>query len=268
MPNPVANVRGRSYLSDSIDQGQRAALTDAPDPGRFSNRTLSTLASVLLLLALATALLASADQKKASVFVNDKGKFKVLLADKVIGHEEFEITSSGATWIAKATTHLAVEGAPATTVTGNLALQPEGAPISYDWTTQADKNSSAHIAFTNGVAKMTVQLGTAHPFEQDLTFTSPMIVVLDDNLYYQYAVLARVYDWNRRGTQSFSVLVPQELLPGTISVDWAGAVTAEGKSYEGLKVITNDLEVILYLDPNHRLQRIEVPSSKAAIIRE
>ena len=60
----------------------------------------------------------------------------------------------------------------------------------------------------------------------------------------------------------------RSFLPGTITVDWAGAATAEGKSYEGLKVTTNDLEVILYLDPNHRLQRIEVPSSKAAIIRE
>ena len=161
MANPVASSRGLGCLS-----GQRTALTDALGPGRFSKPTLSTLASVLLLLVLATVLLASADQKKPSVFVNDKGKFKVLLNDKVIGHEEFEITSSGATWTAKATTHLAVEGAPATTVTGNLALQPEGAPISYDWTTQADKNSSAHIAFANGVAKMTVQLGTAHPFEQ------------------------------------------------------------------------------------------------------
>ena len=263
MANPVASCQGLRSLP-----GQPAALTDAPGPEKFPNRALSTLATAFLLLALATALLASPDQKKPSVFVNDKGKFKILLNDKVIGHEEFEISSSGAAWTAKATTHLAVEGAPATTVTGNLSLQPEGAPISYDWTTQADKNSGAHIAFTNGVAKMTVQLGTAHPFEQDLTFTSPMIVVLDDNLYYQYAVLARVYDWNRRGTQSFSVLVPQELLPGTITVDSAGAVNAEGKSYEGLKVTTNDLEVILYLDSNHRLQRIEVPSSKAAVIRE
>jgi hypothetical protein len=140
--------------------------------------------------------------------------------------------------------------------------------MSYEWTSQADKTNSAHILFANGVAKMTVQLQGARPFEQDLTFNSPFIVVLDDNLYYQYAVLARVYDWNRRGTQTFSVLIPQELLPGTITVDWAGAVSAEGKSYEGLKVITSDLEVILYLDSNHRLMRLEVPSSKAAVVRE
>jgi hypothetical protein len=220
---------------------------------------------------LAATLLAHAAQKKSSagsVLVSDKGKFKVLLAGNVIGHEEFEISPSGGNWVAKATTHLSPAGSPATVVTGNLTLQPNGEPVSYEWSSQSDKTSGAHIVFTNGVAKMTVQLQAAHSFEQDLTFNSPLIVVLDDNLYYQYALLARIYDWNRRGTQTFPVLVPQELLPGTITVDWAGAVSAEGKTYEGLKITTSDLEVILYLDPNHRLMRLEVPSSKAAIVRE
>jgi hypothetical protein len=237
----------------------------------ISRRRLTALASVLFLPAFAGALFTHAAQKKppaGSVFVADKGKFKILLDGKSIGHEEFEIASSGVGWAAKATTHLSSEGAPPTIVTGNLTLQPDGAPIAYEWSSQADKTNGAHILFANGVAKMTVQLQGARPFEQDLTFTSPLIVVLDDNLYYQYAVLARVYDWNRRGTQTFPVLVPQELLPGTITVDWAGAVSAEGKSYEGLKVLTSDLEVVLYLDSNHRLMRLEVPSSKAAIVRE
>ncbi len=236
--------------------------------GMNSRLQFSALASAFLSLFLVAALLAHADQKKSSVFVSDKGKFKVLLDGNAIGHEEFEINSSGAGWVAKGTTHLTPQGAPAATVTGNLTLEPSGAPISYEWTSQADKTNSAHILFANGVAKMTVQLQNAHPFEQDLTFNSPLIVVLDDNLYYQYAVLARVYDWSRRGTQTFPVLIPQELLPGSITVDWAGAITADGKSYEGLKVVTSDLEVILYLDSNHRLMRLEVPSSKAAIVRE
>lgn len=225
-----------------------------------------SLASTLL-LALALASLAHAD-KKSSLFINDKGKFKVLVDNNPLGQEEFEIFSTGGNWVAKATTHLTAPGGPAATVTGNLILQPDGAPVSYEWTSQAAKNNSAHIQFTNNVARMTVQLGSAHSFEQDLTFTTPLIVVLDDNLYYQYAVLARVYDWSRRGTQNFSVLVPQELLPGTITVDWAGSLSAEGKTYEGLKVTTNDLQVILYLDSNHRLMRLEVPSSKAVVVRE
>lgn len=153
-------------------------------------------------------------------------------------------------------------------MTGTLTLQPDGAPISYEWISQAEKTNGAHILFANGVAKITLQMQGAHAFEQDLSFGSPFIIVLDNNLYYQYAVLARVYDWSRRGTQSYSVLVPQELLPGTVTVDWVGAISADGKTYEGLKVSTSDLEVILCLDTNHRLMRLEVPSAKVVVVRE
>lgn len=233
----------------------------------------NTFVSVLLTVfaALAGALLVHAGQKKGpagSIFVSDKGKLKILLDGKSIGQEEFEIVPSGGGWLAKGTTHLSPEGSPATIVSGSLTLQPDGAPVSYEWTSQTDKTNGAKILFANGVAKMTIQLQGARPFEQDLTFNSPLVAILDDNLYHQYAVLARVYDWNRRGTQTFPVIVPQELLPGTITVEWAGAVTAEGKPYEGLKVVTSDLEVILYLDSNHRLMRLEVPSSKASVVRE
>ncbi len=259
MPNPSFSRKAQATV---VPDRATRVLTLAP-------KYLFSIGALVLALFLGASLFAQKKNQTPSVFVSDKGKFKILLDGKPVGQEEFEINQSGVGWIAKGTTHIAVEGTPPATVTGNLSLEPGGAPISYDWTSQSSsKNSSAHIAFVNNVAKMNIQIGAAHPFEQDLTFNSPLIVVLDDNLYYQYAVLARVYDWNRRGTQTFSVLVPQELLPGNITVDWSGAVSADGKSYEGLKVTSSDLEVILYLDSNHRLMRLEVPTSKAAVIRE
>jgi hypothetical protein len=268
MPKSTVRLGIRGFRSGIQKVGERA-FPFAEALLSHNQRQLLVSAWIIVSLSLGVALLAHPQKKPAgSVFVSDKGKFKVLLDGKPVGQEEFEINQSGVGWIAKGSTHFAMEGAPAATVTGNLELEPNGAPISYDWTSQSDKNSSAHIAFVNNVAKMNIQIGAAHPFEQDLTFNSPLIVVLDDNLYYQYAVLARVYDWNRRGTQTFSVLIPQELLPGTITVDWSGAVSAEGQAYEGLKVTTSDLEIILYLDSNHRLMRLAVPSSKAAVIRE
>jgi hypothetical protein len=227
--------------------------------------------TALLFSFLAFGLLAHAAQKKGpagSVFSPDKGKLNILLDGKSVGREEFEITSSGGGWIAKGTTTINPPQGASSTVTGMLTLQPDGAPISYEWTSQAEKTNGAHILFANGVAKITLQMQGAHAFEQDLSFGSPFIVVLDNNLYHQYAVLARVYDWSRRGTQSYSVLIPQELTPGTVTVDWVGAVSTDGKTYEGLKVNTSDLEIILYLDTNHRLMRLEVPSAKVVVVRE
>ncbi len=210
-------------------------------------------------------------QKKGpagSVLAPDKGKFNILLDGKSVGREEFEIASSGGGWTAKGTTKISPPGGASSTVTGTLMLQPGGAPSSYEWSSQAGKNNAAHIVFANGVAKITLEMQGARPFVQDLSFASPLVVVLDNNLYYQYAVLARIYDWSHRDSQTYSVLIPQEMTPGTITVDWAGAVSADGKAYEGLKVKTSDLEIMLYLDTNHRLMRLEVPSAKVVVVRE
>lgn len=228
----------------------------------------------MTLVAVVFAALSLGAQKKGasasvpSVLSQDKGKFTIKLDGQTVGHEEFEIAPSGAGWLAKGTTDIKPPEGGASKVTGSLALQPDGAPISYDWTSQTEKTNGAHIVFANGVAKITLEMQGARPFEQDLTFNTPLIAVLDNNLYHQYAVLARLYDWSKRGVQTLPVIIPQELTPGSITVESTGSATAEGKTFEGLKVATSDLEILLLLDTNHRLMRLEVPTAKVAVIRE
>jgi hypothetical protein len=223
---------------------------------------------------LACAALTLSAQKKtsatssAAVFAQDKGKLTINLDGKTVGHEEFEIAPCGAGWRAKGSSEIKPPEGAASKITGTLTLQSDGAPISYEWTAQAEKTNGAHIVFANGTAKITLEMQGARPFEQTLAFNAPLIAVLDNNLYHQYAVLARVYDWSKRGTQSFPVLIPQELTPGTITVESTGSASAGGKSYEGLKVTTSDLEILLVLDTNHRLMRLEVPSAKVSVVRE
>src|SRR6266478_2066593 len=222
----------------------------------------------------ACAALSLAAQKKgaqisgARVFAADKGKLTIKLAGQTVGHEEFEIAPSGGGWLAKGTAEIKPPDGTASKVSGSLTLQADGAPISYDWSAQAEKTNGAHILFANGVASITLEMQGARPFQQDLTFNSPLIAVLDNNLYHQYAVLARVYDWSKRGVQTFPVIIPQELTPGSINVQSTGPATADGKTYEGLKVNTTDLEILLLLDTNHRLMRLEVPDAKVSDIRD
>jgi hypothetical protein len=205
----------------------------------------------------------------APAFSPDKGRLVIQLNGETIGSEQFELSQSGNNWLAKGTTELKVPGTKAaTSVSGTLMLQPDGAPISYEWTSRADKASGAHVVFSNGTAKITLEMQGARPFEQDLSFNAPVIAVLDNNLYHQYALLAKLYDWTKRGTQTFPVLIPQDLTPGTISVEATGSTTLDGKSYEGLRVTTADLEVLLLLDSNHRLMRLEVPSAKVSVVRQ
>ena len=220
----------------------------------------------------ACAALSFASQKKEKaapgLLIQDKGKFTIKLAGQTVGHEEFDIAPSEGGWLAKGTSDIKPpEGAPSK-VTGSLTLQADGSPISYEWVAQSDKTNGAHIIFANGIARITLEMQGARPFQQDLSFNNPLIIVLDNNLYYQYAVLARIYDWSKSGEQIFPVLIPQDLTPGTVRVVSTGSASADGKTYEGLKVNSSDLEILLLLDNNHRLIRLEVPEAKVSVIRE
>jgi hypothetical protein len=229
-------------------------------------------------------------QKKATssatvaIFVPDKGKFTIQLNGQTVGHEDFEIAPSGGGWLAKGISDIKPPEGAASKITGALTLQSNGEPVSYQWSAQSGKTNGAHVLFANGVAKITLEMEGARPctteeikdpnrtqpcfFEQNLSFDTPLIAVLDNNLYHQYAVLARMYDWAKRGAQSFPVLIPQELTPGSINVEATGPAAANGKTYEGLRVATPDLEVLLYLDNTHRLMRLEVPTAKVAVVRD
>jgi hypothetical protein len=57
-------------------------------------------------------------------------------------------------------------------------------------------------------------------------------------------------------------------MPGSVTVQSTGPSTADGQAYEGLKVTTSDVEILLLLDSNHRLMRLEVPAAKVSVIRE
>ena len=240
-----------------------------------NSRRLPLTSSVLLgaVLIFGFSVFALPSQKKNAsaptqgVFTEDKGKFTIKLDGQTVGHEDFEISPSGGGWLAKGSADIKVPQKSVSKVTGSLTLQPDGAPISYEWTSQAEKTNGARILFTNGVAKMTLLMQGANPFDQTFTFNTPLIAVLDNNLYHQYAVLARLYDWSKRGPQSFPVLIPQELMPGTITAEDVGTANLEGKSFEGFRVSTSDLEVDLFLDSAHRLMRLEVPSAKVSVLR-
>src|SRR5437016_6693423 len=230
--------------------------------------------SIALTFGIVACAVSIAAQKKSAatsgpvVFVQDKGKLTIKLGGQTVGHEDFEISPSGGGWLAKGLAEVKPPDSGASKVSGSLTLQPDGAPISDGWTYQAEKTNGAHILFANGVASITLEMQGARPFQQDLTFNTPLIAVLDNNLYHQYAVLARIYDWSKRGVQTFPVLIPQELTPGTITVQSTGSASSDGTTYECLKGNTSDLEILLLLDGNHRLMRLEVPDAKVSVVRE
>ncbi len=204
----------------------------------------------------------------AATLAPDKGKFRIALGGQVVVDEEFEILPFAGMWMARGSTTAHSPGGVEIKATGQLKLAADGTPVHYDWTAQTQKKGSGAVDFTNGTAKSAIDLGGKSPFLQDFTFPSPRIAILDNNLYYQYAVLAQLYDWKSGGKQEFPVLIPQDMTPGSVSVESLGLQQVESAKYQELRVSSTDLEILLYLDANRRLMRVEVPSSKATIERE
>jgi hypothetical protein len=203
-----------------------------------------------------------------SVFSADKGKFRISINGQQLGTEEFDISPSGDVWIERSSTTAHAPGGAQIRAEGQLRLAADGSPIHYEWTAEAQKKAGGTVDFSSGTAKCTADFGAPLPMRKDFTFTTQHVAVLDNNLYYQYAVLARLYDWKAGGAQSFPVVIPQDMVPGTISVESVGAQQSGGGKYEALRASTPDLEIMLYLDAAHRLMRLEVPSSGAVIERE
>jgi hypothetical protein len=211
---------------------------------------------------------ASTGPAAAPVFAPDKGKFRIMLDGNVIGNEEFEISSSGETWTARGSTTAHSPGGTDIKATGQLKLSADGTPIHYDWSAQIQKKATGAVDFATGTARCSIVLASASPLLKDFKFESPRVAVLDNNLYYQYAVLARMYDWKAGGKQTFPVLIPQDMVPGSISVESLGPQEVENVQYETLRINSTDLEILLYLDATHRMVRLDVPSSKVTIERE
>lgn len=202
-----------------------------------------------------------------ALFVAEKGRFRVLVDGVEVGSEEFKVSASGSEWVAEGKAEVRPAGGAATQVNSRLRLTPDGVPLRYEWSAKADKKASATLEFQEGAVRAEVLREGAEPHQQGFIFPSPRIVVLDNNFYHHYAILARLYDWKARGLQTFPVLIPQELTPGSINVESLGAQELKGTKLEVLRVKSPDLEIDLYLD-GARLVRITVPSAKAEIIRE
>jgi hypothetical protein len=201
-----------------------------------------------------------------SIFAKDKGKFRILVNGQQAGTEEFEFAPSGDNWIAHGTAEVqSPQGS--TRVNGTLELRADGTPVKYEWTTQGQKKAGATIVFNGTTSNVELRLEGMRPFSQTFTFGSARVAVLDNNLYHQYEILARLYDWNQKGAQTFSVLVPQEMTPGTVTVESLGKQEVAGQKLEQLRVKTEDLEIELFLDGPH-LRRVVSPSANAEIIRE
>ena len=205
------------------------------------------------------------------VLVEDQGTLEIKVDGQPAGSEEFEIRESGGAWTARGSAEIAGENGTKAKVTGKLTLAPDGSPIRYEWTSTSPRKAAAAVEFNGMEAKMELKLeGATSPYAQEFHFQAPPVVILDNNMYHQYEILARLYDWEHKEPRTYSVLVPQELTPGSVTAQYGGEQVMDGQKMDLLRVRSADLEVDLYCDPaqQERVMRLEVPAAKAVITRQ
>lgn len=225
----------------------------------------SAAAVAILGFSAACCLAMPASDQKAQL-AEDRGRFEITVNGSKVGNEEFSVSKEGAGWVIKGSTELH-SATGSGKVSGELHLSAAGAPTRYDWSTDSPKKVTSNTTFEGSEAKMSTTIGGQKPIKQDFYFAPP-VVILDNNLYHQYEVIARIYNWSARGPQNFSVLIPQEHMPGSVTVEAMPVGAATGAAADQLRVHSSDLDLLLFMDSTHRLMRISVPSVNAEIVRK
>jgi len=221
--------------------------------------------TLLLLLSLAAW---AAPQKDAarSRLVADKGRLRIVVDGQTVGTEDFQITGNGVEWSTHSDVKIQIPGTPAAKLTTSLRLGAQERPKSYEWSMEGERKIGGRIAFEGGVANEELHQGT-EVFNQQHMFGDQRVVILDNNVYHHFAILGRLYDWEKKGPQTFAVYVPQETTPGTATLESAGSQEIDGVKYDLLSMSTDELKVFLFFD-KQRLMRITLPGSKVEVIRE
>ncbi len=215
--------------------------------------------ATLLLAALTASAIAS-----PPLDLQDQGRFRILLHGRPVGTEEFRIEPSGSGWLASARLELHLPGQPVQQARAELSLDATGQPVAYRWQQLQPDRRALEVDFHGSTARLTLHPTTGPAAVEEFTLPGRRIV-LDNNFYHHFALLARLYDWQAGGPQSFTVLIPQDLTPGTVRVEPQPAPSGQRLR---LRVASPDLTVELELDAGHRLLRLWVPEAAAEVVRE
>jgi hypothetical protein len=212
--------------------------------------------------------------KAGQADLNDHGVFEIYSAGKSIGTEKFEIRAGPKQIEAQAEVHLRLEENGKTLeirTTPSLILDPQLHALSYTWSQKGTQSSQLTIDLRSSPVHTHYKAVNGENDVRDFKLTKD-VVLLDDNVVHHYQLLIARYDQTSKGKQSFHAFIPQEALPGELTVEDMGIqpVTVEG-SAEKLRhlVLTTDLaSVDLWADDQGRLEVVSVPMAQFEAVRK
>jgi len=195
----------------------------------------------------------------------ERGKLRVMQGGTKVAEEEFSISANSGGWLASSNVQINIPGGPSAKLSSRLTLNAQGLPERYEWSLAGEGTKRAgSVQFEGGTASIEVRVDDSQPFTEQFFFDSPRVVILDNNFYHHYAILARLYDWKLKGKQMFRVYIPQDRTPGDVEVQSMGEQDSDKGKVEHLRVRTADLELDLFVNKSG-LVRLAVPAANVVV---
>ncbi len=202
---------------------------------------------------------------------SDSGVFEILSGQHRIGTESFQIRPDGPGWEASGELQLEPSGGAKVSVVSKLELDSTLRPVSYVREQKSPKPGKLAVQFGSPETSLVSSTGTGDPVEEGFYLPSTDLAVLDTNCFHHYALLLRLYDAAKGGSQPFNVFVPQEALPGTIQLQLVGkeSVSTGGQSRElnHYHAVTEEIQIELWATPDGALYRLTIPQADLEVVR-
>lgn len=105
--------------------------------------------------------------------------------------------------------------------TSKLLLDTDFDPISYTWSQQGYQSSDLSVDFRLKLARVRYKQVNGQEDRRDFKLDKD-VIVLDDNEVHQYELALARYDNAKGGMQVMRGFIPQEALPGIITLKYVG----------------------------------------------
>ena len=207
---------------------------------------------------------------------NEHGQFNILFYGEKIGCEKFSIREQTATYKSSSFTELTINKKNSSTsvtyfINTKLQFNEHFEPNSYEVTQEVGSNQKrARVTFLPDRSYVTYFSNDAQLDKRRIELKKD-VMILDDNVFHHYLILAKRYNFSEGGIQKFLGFVPQQFIAGGISISDQGIedieINNENHDLQHLLVNIGDLEVNLWIDLNHRLKKLSIPKTEIEVIR-
>ena len=152
-----------------------------------------------------------------------------------------------------------------------LVLDSHLAPLSYTWSQNGTQSSQLNVDFRVHPARVRYKTINGQDERRDFKLDKD-VVVLDDNAIHQYQLAVARYDPAAGGMQTLHAFIPQEALPGVITLSFMGPepvnVAGETMTLRHFLLATELTQINLWVDDHGHLQAVSAPDAQFQAVRK